>query len=148
MYRCHLYPINLTCVGGWCIGKGHCECNMPECHGPNKRSCENKMCHGLLEILFNARNCQSGPKYKSVTMALHVLGSLFGLGNFYSGRYFIGLIQLVHGLSTLCHNLSGHHRRDEGCKAFLTITAIVWWFIELFATHHGYKMDGNGCPFI
>ena len=105
-------------------------------HGPNKRSCEDRMCHGLSDFIFNTHNCRSaGPKYESVTMALHVFVSLFGLGNFYSGRYWIGLIQLIHGLSTLCHSLNRHYRRDEDCKAFLIFTAIVWWFIELILLH-------------
>lgn len=106
------------------------------------------MCHGLLDFIFNAHNCRSGPKYKSITMALHTFGSLLGLGNFYSGRHGYGLIQLIHGLSTLYHWLIIPHRRNEECKGFLTSTAIVWWLIELVVTHYEYKMDGNGCTFI
>lgn len=122
---------------------------MPECHGPNKRSCEDRMCHGLYDFIVNERNCRSGPKYKSVTMALHIFGSLLGLGNFYSGRHYIGLVQLIHGLSTLYHCYKLRiHRRDEDCQACLTTTAIVWWFVELIITHYGYKVDGNGCPLI
>ena len=109
----------------------------------NSRRVKTKCAMGC-GIFSNAHNCQFSPKCKSVTMAQHVFGSLLGLENFYSGCYCIGVIQLIHRLSTLCHCLS----RDEGCKAFLTATAIVWWFIKLIATHYRYKMVGNGCPFI
>ena len=140
------HDLYLNCLVGWCIDKGDCKCSMPECYGPNKRSCADRMCSDLFEFISNERNCRSGPKYKTVTMALHFFGSLLGLGNFYSGRHHIGLMQLLHGISTLYHWMIKPHKRNEGRKVLLTITAFAWWLIELIVVHYEHKVDGNGCP--
>lgn len=127
-------------IGGWCISKGHCECSMSECYGPNKISCEDRMCHGLYEIVFNEHNCRSGPKYKTTALLLHCFGFLFGLGNFYSGHYYIGAIQLMQGLVTIYSYLAREYRGG------LTFTALVWLIVELGVTFADYKVDGAGCP--
>ena len=120
---------------------------MPECYGSGKKPCESRMCNDLFELFFNTRNCRSGPKHKYVTVFLHIIGCLFGLGNFYSGRHYIGIMQLMHGLLFIFHHLPSYDRRSVNeCRDFLKSTTFLWTFIEVFITVFDYKVDGNGCP--
>ena len=139
MYAC-IFNFNIV---GWCIDKGYCECSMPQCYGSNRKPCEDRMCNNLYEIIFNEHDCWSGPKYKYTTVILHCIGFLLGLGNFYSGRFYIGLIQLILGLITMISDLLKY---DKKCHNCLRGIAVLWCIIEIVITCCDFKEDGNGCP--